>query len=221
VALTLNERFPVAHPVPVVWERLADIHFVAACFPGAALQGEREDGSYEGTITMQLGPTKVSFAGSVVIDHDDPTRTATLRAKGADTKRTRASADATVRVEPYGDGQAQLHVEAEVDVVGPLAQFARAGGMELTRTLLRDFAAAVDGALPPDPSTAAVAGAGAGAAGGPTGSGPAATPAAAPAPASAATPISVVRILRRSFANAVRRWFGRRWFGRRNSGGRA
>lgn len=190
MALKLNERFAVSHPAPLVWERLADIHFVAACFPGAALQGEREDGSYEGTITLQLGPTKVSFAGSVSIDHDDPNRTATLRAKGADTKRTRASADATVRVEPDGDN-AHLHVEADVDVVGPLAQFARAGGMEMTRTLLRDFAAAVDGALVPSPAAAAPN-------------------------LAAAKSVSVSRLLWQSAKNAVRRWFSRRRSGSRS-----
>jgi hypothetical protein len=85
----------------------------------------------------------------VAIEYDDAGRTATLHAKGGDTRRTRASADATVRVEAMADDTALLHVDAVVDVVGPLSQFARAGGVEFTRTLLHDFAAAVEAALTP------------------------------------------------------------------------
>jgi carbon monoxide dehydrogenase subunit G len=186
MALTLQETYPIGQPAALLWERVTDVHFVADCFPGASLQGQRDDGRHEGVITMQLGPTRVRFEGSVAIEYDDAGRTATLQAKGGDTRRTRASADATVRVEAVAGDTALLHVDAVVDVVGPLSQFARTGGVEVTRTLLHDFAAAVETAL---------------------------TPAGAGAPARAAPPptseLSLLRVLLRSLEAKLRRGWGR------------
>ena len=145
MGLKLSERYPLRHGPDVVWQHLGDVEFVASCFPGATLDEAESDGNCRGRIAMKLGPTRVTFSGTVRIELDPPARTAVLHAKGDDAKRSRASATATVRVEPEPAGGAStLHVDAEVEVIGPLGQFARSGGHELTRVLLTDFAAAVD-----------------------------------------------------------------------------
>ena len=144
MTLSLHERYPLAHPADAVWPRLADIAFVAECFPGASLEGEQADGGHNGSLTMRLGPTRARFAGTVHVDLDDSNRIATLRAIGSDSRRSAASADATVRLEPVDESKCTIAVDVDIEISGPLGQFARAGGAEVTRTLLVDFAANVD-----------------------------------------------------------------------------
>ena len=153
----LDTEFGVTHGARVVWARLHDVEFVATCFPGAELESVQADGGYAGVIRLQLGPTTARFRGIMHVAYDEDTQTATIRARGDDARRTKASATATLIVTADGDGHAHIRVDAEIEVVGSLAQFAQTGGAEVTRLLLRDFAAAMEQRLDqtvPAPATA-------------------------------------------------------------------
>lgn len=45
----------------VVWDLLSDPRAVVGCVPGAALGEEHEDGTFDGTLTVEFAPTKVTF----------------------------------------------------------------------------------------------------------------------------------------------------------------
>jgi uncharacterized protein len=166
----LDTEFGVAHGASVIWDRLHDVEFVATCFPGAELESVQPDGGYAGVIRLRLGPTTARFRGVMHVSYDEGQQTATITARGDDARRTKASATATLAVTAAGDGNARVEVEAEIEVVGSLAQFAQSGGVEVTRLLLRDFAAAMEQRLDneapatgaaPEPVESAAAGAGA------------------------------------------------------------
>lgn len=154
MTLSLQDRYVLAHPADAVWPRLSNIEFVAECFPGAALEEQLPDGGHSGSLAMRLGPTKARFAGVVHIELDDAGRTATLRAQGSDSRRSMASADATVRLDSVDTTSSAIAVDVVIEISGPLGQFARAGGAAVTRTLLTDFAGNVDARLAADASTA-------------------------------------------------------------------
>jgi len=135
----VEHRFAVAAAPEDVWSVLRDPESVASCFPGAELIDRGEDGSYNGRITIRFGPTVASFSGRARIDIDDHARSGSIEARGADSRRTtKAVARATVRLQPDGMASA-VEVVSQIDVSGPLAGFAEAGGREVTRELLEDF----------------------------------------------------------------------------------
>lgn len=147
MSLSLQETFSIAGEFDALWAHLSDVDVVAGCFPGASLEGRRPDGSYDGTITIALGPTKVRFAGTLNMEYDHIAHSVTLTAQGGDPRRTRASANAQVQLSGTRPGMSSLAVDATIDIDGPLAQFARAGGVQMTRTLIATFASNVESSM--------------------------------------------------------------------------
>lgn len=140
--LEISESFEVRGDPDEVWSVLSDVERVVACFRGATLGGTIGDGLYEGSLAMAFGPITATFDGQVEATFDDTTRTCTLTGRGVDRRgRNRAKADAEIHqlAEPGGD-QTSLSVRAQIDVNGPLAQFAQTGGAQLARAMLADFA---------------------------------------------------------------------------------
>jgi carbon monoxide dehydrogenase subunit G len=209
----LDTEFGVAHGAHVVWARLHDVGFVATCFPGAELESVQADGGYAGVIRLQLGPTTARFRGIMHVTYDEDGQTATIRARGDDARRTKASATATLIVTADGDGHTHVRVDTEIEVVGSLAQFAQTGGAEVIRLLLRDFATAMEQRLDQAVPAAATAGQAQANPAGPAGNGSSDTPIAGAAvsastgpPASADTaPIRTLHLIwRLIFARLAR-----------------
>lgn len=137
--MDVEERFHIAADPDRVWDLLSDVKVVASCLPGAELDGG-EGGTYEGHMRVAFGPTTAVFSGQAEIALDHRERRAEITARGRDSRgATRAAASVIVvaSAEPGGCG---VTVTANLDISGPLAQFARTGGVHVTRELLRDFA---------------------------------------------------------------------------------
>ncbi len=104
--MKLEQSFEVAAPLEQVWQTLIDVEHVAPCLPGAAVTGRNEDGSYNGTFTVKIGPTTASYTGKLEMENiDEASHTATMQAQGTD-KRGQGGAKATIlsRLAP-ADGQ--------------------------------------------------------------------------------------------------------------------
>src|SRR5437763_12614399 len=94
--MRLEQSFEVEAPVERVWSALLEIERVAPCLPGAAVRGRRDDGSYDGTFSVKIGPTTASYAGKLALEQVDETgRTATIQANGTD-RRGQGGARATI-----------------------------------------------------------------------------------------------------------------------------
>src|SRR5436309_13903096 len=70
-AMKLEQSFEVAAPVERVWQALIDVEHVAPCLPGATVTGRNEDGSYNGTFTIKIGPTTASYSGKLGMEQSD------------------------------------------------------------------------------------------------------------------------------------------------------
>ena len=140
--MDLAESFIVEAPVDRVWPLLQDVSVVAECLPGTELRDQDGD-TYEGTIALSFGPTRVTFTGQAEITYPPGDKQLSIAARGRDARgASRASAQVLVSVRPQ-DARTAIDISGDVDVLGPLAQFARAGGVFITRQLLKDFAAAI------------------------------------------------------------------------------
>jgi carbon monoxide dehydrogenase subunit G len=139
----LEQTFEVGAPVEQVWSALIDVEHVAPCLPGAAVTGRNEDGSYNGTFSVKIGPTTASYTGKLVMEQvDEQAHTATMQAQGTD-KRGQGGAKATIvsTVVPIDGGGTQVEVNTDYHITGRLARFGRGGMIEdISQRLLREFA---------------------------------------------------------------------------------
>jgi uncharacterized protein len=139
----LEQSFDVEAPLDQVWEALVDVERVAPCLPGAAITGRNEDGTYNGTFTIKIGPTTAAYTGKLEMEAvDEKSHTATMRAQGSD-KRGQGGAKATIvsKVTPAGDDQTRVEVDTDYSITGRLARFGRGGMIEdISERLLKEFA---------------------------------------------------------------------------------
>ncbi|HEY5318135.1 MAG TPA: SRPBCC domain-containing protein [Solirubrobacteraceae bacterium] len=69
--MKLEQSFEVRAPADRVWSLLTDLASVAPCLPGAELTERDDDGSYEGTFTVKLGPTTAAYRGKIHFEERD------------------------------------------------------------------------------------------------------------------------------------------------------
>jgi carbon monoxide dehydrogenase subunit G len=150
-----------------VWEALVDVERVAPCLPGAAVTGRNDDGSYNGTFKVKIGPTSASYTGKLQMEQiDESVHTATMQAQGTD-KRGQGGAKATIvsSLAAAGEGATRVDVSTDYHITGRLARFGRGGMIEdISNRLLGEFAKCLQTSLAGTPD-------GAGASGGAGGSG--------------------------------------------------
>jgi len=148
--MKLEQSFEVAAPLARVWAALIDVEHVAPCLPGAAVTGRNDDGSYNGTFKVKIGPTSAAYSGKLYMeDVDEDAHTATMNASGTD-KRGQGGAKATI-VSTVTEGQAgatKVEVVTDYHITGRLARFGR-GGMieEISNRLLGQFATSLQASL--------------------------------------------------------------------------
>jgi len=155
--MRLEQSFEVAAPLEQVWHTLIDVEHVAPCLPGAAVTGRNDDGSYNGTFTVKIGPTTASYTGRLEMENvDETSHTATMQAQGTD-KRGQGGAKATIlsRLAP-ADGQGtRVEVVTDYHITGRLARFGRGGMIEdISARLLREFAKRLQTSLDTQPAAA-------------------------------------------------------------------
>jgi uncharacterized protein len=161
--MKLEQSFEVAAPVEQVWRTLIDVEHVAPCLPGAAVTGRNDDGSYNGTFTVKIGPTTASYTGKLEMENiDEASHTATMNAQGTD-KRGQGGAKATIlsRLAPADGHGTRVEVVTDYHITGRLARFGRGGMIEdISERLLREFAKRLQSSLEaqPEPPAAAAGG---------------------------------------------------------------
>jgi carbon monoxide dehydrogenase subunit G len=161
--MKLEQSFEVDAPLERVWEALVDIEHVAPCLPGAAVTGRNEDGTYNGTFTIKIGPTTASYTGKLEMqDVDEAGHSATMHAQGSD-KRGQGGATATIvsKLSPADRGT-RVEVVSDYHITGRLARFGRGGMIEdISERLLREFAGRLQSSLAGGGGAAAAPGEGA------------------------------------------------------------
>ncbi len=155
--MKLEQSFEVSAPVERVWHALIDVERVAPCLPGAAVTGRNDDGTYNGTFSVRIGPTTATYAGKLEMENvDEAAHTATMRANGTD-KRGQGGAKATIfsAVTPVNGGT-RVEVNTDYHITGRLARFGRGGMIEdISGQLLHEFAERLQESLAEAPAAAA------------------------------------------------------------------
>lgn len=146
--MKISQEFVVARPPDDVWSFFQDVPSVADCLPGAELAGQSEDGSYDGSLSVKLGPMTAAFEGKATITPDPGAKSALIEGKGVDKKGgSRGQVKVNYAIAEHAEGS-QVNVDADVTLSGPVAQFGRTGLInEMSKRLIGDFVTCLEAKL--------------------------------------------------------------------------
>jgi uncharacterized protein len=138
----INSEFTVSVPVQQAWDVMLDLQKIAPCLPGAAIQDEKGDGEYDGTMKVKIGPITANYKGTVKIEEaDEQNHRAVLQATGRDA-RGQGTASATIvsTLQEEGSDSTRVNVETDMKLTGRAAQFGRGIAQDVATKMLNQFA---------------------------------------------------------------------------------
>ena len=141
-SLKIEERITVEAAPARVWAFLLDPARVAACLPGAKLDGTEGDRTFLGTMKVKVGPVTMEFKGKATMSEVvESERRVTLTGTGNDKGGSgSAKMDMHSQIVALPDGGSEIVVVADVDLSGKLVRFGR-GMMEgISKALFKQFA---------------------------------------------------------------------------------
>jgi carbon monoxide dehydrogenase subunit G len=141
MALRFEHSFTVKASPEKVWAYLTDPYRVAPALPGAAITEKTGDGTWNGTITVKVGPVAARYKGTVRFESlDAAARSATIVAKGQDLSG-RGGADMKMesRLSEKTPGETEVAMISEVSVTGIMAQFGRGLVQDVSNQMFQKF----------------------------------------------------------------------------------
>jgi carbon monoxide dehydrogenase subunit G len=139
--MKIDNEFTVGVPVRRAWDVMLDLERIAPCLPGAAIQEDKGEGEYEGTMKVKIGPITANYKGTVRFEEtDEESHRAILNARGRDA-RGQGTASATIvsTLSEEGD-QTKVNVETDMKLTGRAAQFGRGIAQDVATKMLTQFA---------------------------------------------------------------------------------
>ena len=140
--MKINNEFTVGVPIQRAWDVMLDLQKIAPCLPGAAIQEEKADGEYDGTMKVKIGPITANYKGTVKVEEaDEENHRAVLQATGRDA-RGQGTASATIvsTLQEEGGDSTKVNVETDMKLTGRAAQFGRGIAQDVATKMLNQFA---------------------------------------------------------------------------------
>lgn len=147
--MNVTEHFVVSQPVDAVWSLFQDVPELARCLPGAELTEDHGDGTYEGSVSVKLGPISASFVGKATVEFDHDANTIAIKGRGVDRSGgSQGRVDVGVDLVGTDEGHTSVTIAAAVQLAGPIAQFGRTGLVnEVSKRLIDEFSDCVHAKL--------------------------------------------------------------------------
>ncbi len=148
-AIVLDERFEAGAPPEQVWQFLLDPRRVIRCVPGGVLDRVRDDGAYDGSVRVAVGPLTLAYGGRVRIAAADPSdRRVTivgeaLERGGPGAARLTLESD----VRETSPGRSGVVALVRLDVAGLAAELGRGLLEQLGHLVFQEFATSVRTAI--------------------------------------------------------------------------
>ncbi len=145
MAVRIEKSVEVKAPVEQVWDFLTDPHQVVQCLPGAEITRRVDERTYEGMITVKVGPVTACYKGQLRFeklnkgDHE-----AELVGRGQDVQgKGGAEMRMQSRLRPMELGGTEVTVISEVTLSGRLAQFGRGMIQDVSEQVFQQFTTAM------------------------------------------------------------------------------
>lgn len=145
MAFKIEQRFVVRTPVARVWQYMLDPQQVVTCMPGAELTQVQDERTFLGDVKVRVGPVTVRYKGRIqFVEADEQAHRIRLIGEGREAGGT-GSARVTMssRINALPSGDAEVIVDAEVELVGKIVQFGRGMIEDVAKQLCRQFAGCV------------------------------------------------------------------------------
>jgi uncharacterized protein len=141
MALAFQNEFVVDAPAAATWRTLLDLERVAGCLPGATIEPASENGTYNGSMRVKVGPVTMDYKGVAhVVEIDEAAQAAVFTVEGKEL-RGQGTATATIRNRLVAEGEStRVLVETTLSVTGRPAQFGRGIMQDVAGLMLSDFA---------------------------------------------------------------------------------
>jgi uncharacterized protein len=156
--MKINNEFTVAAPIQQAWDTMLNLERIAPCLPGAAIQEEKDEGEYDGTMKVKIGPITANYKGTVKFEEvDEGNHRAVLQATGRDA-RGQGTASATIvsTLQEEGEGT-KVSVETDMKLTGRAAQFGRGIAQDVATKMLDQFASCLEEEITGGPEEGAAA----------------------------------------------------------------
>jgi uncharacterized protein len=156
--MKINNEFTVGAPIQQAWDTMLNLERIAPCLPGAAIQEEKDEGEYDGTMKVKIGPITANYKGTVKFEEvDEDNHRAVLQATGRDA-RGQGTASATIvsTLQEEGDGT-KVSVETDMKLTGRAAQFGRGIAQDVATKMLDQFASCLEEEITGGPEEGAAA----------------------------------------------------------------
>ncbi len=156
--MKINNEFTVGASIQQAWDTMLNLERIAPCLPGAAIQEEKEEGEYDGTMKVKIGPITANYKGTVKFEEvDEDNHRAVLQATGRDA-RGQGTASATIvsTLQEEDDGT-KVSVETDMKLTGRAAQFGRGIAQDVATKMLDQFASCLEEEITGGPEEGAAA----------------------------------------------------------------
>jgi uncharacterized protein len=138
-------KFSQSAQIPVarepLWEFLMDVPKVAKSLPGVETVTKIDDTTYEGALTVRVGPIKLNLQGKIIVEEQSKENwRAALRAEAKDRMAAGAVSGKTNMVlKELGPNQTELLVETDVNILGKIGEFGQPIIRKKADSMLKEF----------------------------------------------------------------------------------
>jgi carbon monoxide dehydrogenase subunit G len=138
-------KFSQTAQIPVarepLWNFLMDVPKVAKSLPGVESVKKIDDTTYEGALTVRVGPTKLNLQGKIIVEEQNKTDwRAGLRAEAKDRMAAGAvSGKTTMMLKELSANQSELVVETDVNILGKIGEFGQPIIRKKADSMLKEF----------------------------------------------------------------------------------
>jgi carbon monoxide dehydrogenase subunit G len=136
---TQSAQIPVAREP--LWEFLMDVPKVAKSLPGVESVSKIDDTTYEGALTVRVGPIKLNLQGKIIVEEQSKENwRAALRAEAKDRMAAGAvNGNTSMVLKEIGANQTELLVESDVNILGKIGEFGQPIIRKKADSMLKEF----------------------------------------------------------------------------------
>lgn len=138
--MIIEGDFTIDAPAQQVWDFLIDIERMSLCLPGVGQVEQTSENTYNGVVTVKVGPIATSFQGEVtIVERVAPKR---LRAKlqGKDRKTaSMVTGEFSSEITALENSVSQVNYKFDIKIRGRLGQFGQAVILDTSKQLTNAF----------------------------------------------------------------------------------
>lgn len=144
MALKIEKQWQIAAPIDEVWDFLTDPYKAAQCMSGAEITKQIDPQTFEGTMSVRVGPITAKYKGQVRIEKNKGAYEVVAVGRGQDLQgKGGAEGKMVSRFRALDDGGTEVTATSDVNLSGRLVQFGRGLIDEVADQYFKQFTAAV------------------------------------------------------------------------------